>query len=48
MTQLATIADRMAATLSRLTSPSWAIYPAAITPVTKLARGIKTLSYNTN
>jgi len=38
----------MAAILSRETSPSWAIYPAAMRPVTRLARGINTLSYNTN
>ena len=47
-TQAAANAVRMAAILSREISPSWAIYPAAMRPVTRLARGINTLSYNTN
>ena len=47
-TQAAANAVRMAAILSRETSPSWAIYPAAMRPVTRLAIGIRILSYNTN
>ena len=46
-TQAAATAVRMAAILSKLISPSCIMYPAAMMPVIRLARGIKMLSYNT-
>jgi hypothetical protein len=47
-TQAATTADKMAAALSKLISPSLATQTTAMIPVVMLARGINTLSYNTN
>ena len=48
ITQAATTAVRMAATLSKETSPSFTMKTAAMEPVTTLAMGTKMLSYNTS